>query len=103
MRILHDTGASQSLLLAKILSLSNETSCQLHVITQSIGMGIMKVPLCNIQLQSSLVTGMVRVGICEHLPVKDTSLILGNDLAGEKVDPLLEITNIPRIPEEMAF
>ena len=42
-------------------------------------------------LQSDIVTGVVRVGVCLSLPVEGLSLILGNDLAGGRVtaDPCM--------------
>ena len=42
-------------------------------------------------LASKLVSGPVKVGIKPSLPFKGISLLLGNDLAGDKVvtDPIL--------------
>ena len=50
--------------------------------------------LHNIYLSSDLVTGLVAVGIRPSLPFKGVHLLLGNDLAGDKVvvDPLLTST-----------
>ena len=52
-------------------------------------------PLHKIFLKSDLVSGYVTVGICPNLPVKGVSLLLGNDLAGDRVmaDPCM--SNLP--------
>ena len=57
-------------------------------------MWFVNVPLHNIYLSSDLVTGLVAVGIRSSLPFNGIHLLLGNDLAGDKVvvDPLLTST-----------
>ena len=45
----------------------------------------------TIYLKSDLVSGAVVVGLCPTLPIEGVSLILGNDLAGEKVIPDLQV------------
>ena len=84
-KILRDTGASQSLILADTLPFSEKTSSG-----TSVECGFINVPLHNIYLSSDLVTGLVAVGIRPSLPFKGVHLLLGNDLAGDKVvvDPL---------------
>ena len=49
------------------------------------------IPLHSLRLQSDLVSGEVFVGIIESLPFDGIHLLLGNDLAGDKVivDPIL--------------
>lgn len=56
-------------------------------------MEIMRVPVHRIHLQTDLVSGFVEVGVRPILPVKGVSFILGNDLAGGKVVPSLEVTD----------
>ena len=82
-KILRDTGASQSIILADTLPSS----------------GFVNVPLHNIYLSSVLVTGLVAVCIRPSLPFKGVHLLLGNGLAGDTVvvNPLL--TNIPCIDQ----
>jgi len=48
-------------------------------------------PLHVVDLQSSLVSGLVMIGLVTSLPVQGVSLILRNDLAGDHViaDPCL--------------
>ena len=93
-KILRDTGASQSLILEDTLPFSEKTSSG-----TSVECGFINVPLHNIYLSSDLVTGLVAVGIRPSLPFKGVHLLLGNDLAGDKVvvDPLL--TNTPYVDQ----
>ena len=90
-KILRDTDASQSLILADTLPFSEKTSSGTSVLIQG---GFVNVPLHNIYLSSGLVTGLVAVGIRPSLPFKGVHLLLGNDLAGDKVvvNPLLTST-----------
>ncbi|CAC5410428.1 unnamed protein product [Mytilus coruscus] len=84
-KILRDTGASQSLLLESVLPLSEETSVGASVLLQGVELGCIDVPLHRIYLKSDLITGPVVVGVRPNLPVEGVSLLLGNDLARNKV------------------
>ena len=99
-KILRDTGASQSLILADTLPCSERTSSGTRVLIQGVECGFINVPLHNIYLSSDLVTGLVAVVIRPSLPFKGVHLLLGNDLAGDKVvvDPLL--TNTPCLDQQ---
>ena len=92
--ILQDTGASQSLILADTLPFSEKTSSGTSVLIQGIECGFVNVPLHNIYLSSDLVKGPVAVGIRQTLPFKGVHLLVGNDLAGDKVvvNPLVTDT-----------
>ena len=48
-------------------------------------MGILEVPLHEVNIKSSLINGNIVTGIRPSLPVEGISLIIGNDLAGERV------------------
>ncbi len=37
----------------------------------------------------------MKAGVCECLPIKGVEFILGNDLAGGKVFPMLEVSDNP--------
>ena len=97
-KILRDTGASQSVILADTLSFSETTSSGKSVLIQGVENGFVNVPLHNIYLSSDLVVGLVAVGI-RPLPFKGDHLLFGNDLAEDKVvvNPLL--TTIPCIDQ----
>ena len=92
--ILRDTGASQSLILADTLPFSEKTSSGTSVLIQGVECGFVNVPLHNIYLSADLVKGPVAVGIRQTLPFKGVHLLLGNDLAGDKVvvNPLVTDT-----------
>ena len=96
-KILRDTGASQSLILADILSSSEKTSSGTSVLIQGVECGTVNIPLRQVNLSSDLVTGLVVIGITPSLPFKGVHLFLGNDLAGDKVvvNPL--VTDTPNI------
>ena len=84
-KILRDTGASQSLILADTLPFSVKTSSGTSVLIQGVMCEFVNVPLHKIYLSLDLVTGLVAVGIRPSLPFKGVHLLLGNDFAGDKV------------------
>ncbi|KAJ8049713.1 hypothetical protein HOLleu_02580 [Holothuria leucospilota] len=94
-KILRDTGATQSLLLDGVLPLSDSTSTGANVLIQGVECGFISVPLHKINLKSDLVSGSVIVGVRPTLPVKGVSLLLGNDLAGGKVVANAILTDKP--------
>ena len=96
-KILRDTGASQSLILADILPFSEKTSSGTSVLIRGVECGTVNIPLHHVNLSSDLVTGLVVIGITPSLPFKGVHLLLGNDLAGDKVvvNPL--VTDTPNI------
>ena len=84
-RILRDTGASQSLILAETIPLSEKSHSGKSVLIQGVECGLVTVPLHQVNLKSDLVSGTVTVGARPSLPIEGVHLILGNDLAGDKV------------------
>ena len=96
-KILRDTGASQSLLLADVIPLSEKTSSGQSVLIQGVECGLISVPLHHIDLQSDLVSGPVTVGVRSSLPIEGVHLILGNDLAGDKVVVNPVVTEKPEV------
>ena len=94
-KILRDTGATQSLLVDNLLPLSEQTSIGASVLIQGVGLDVISVPLHQIFLKSELVSGPVIVGIRPTLPVDGISLILGNDLAGGRVQPDPQVISNP--------
>lgn len=68
-----------------VLPLSDETATGDDVLISGVELGFTSVPLHKVFLKSDLISGYVVVGICPNLPVKGVGLLLGNDLAGDKV------------------
>ena len=93
-KILRDTGASQSLILADILPFSEKTSSGTSVLIQGVECGTVNIPLHHVNLSSDLVTGLVVIGIKPSLPFKGVHLLLGNDLADRLVNVLSFITTV---------
>ena len=93
--ILRDTGASQFLILTDTLPFSEKTSSGTSVRIQGVECGFVNVPLYNIYLSSDLVNSPVAVGIRQTLPFKGVHLLIGNDLAGDKVVVNPHVTDTP--------
>ncbi len=103
--MLRDTGATQSFIVADALPFSERTFCGSHVLVRGLEMSTMKVPLHQIHLKSDLFSGLVKVGVRDSLPVHGVNFILGNDIAGGKMVPLLEVCDKPILsddPDEMS-
>ena len=98
-KILRDTGASQSLISADTLPFSEKTSSGTCVLIQGEECLFVNVPLHNIYLSSDLVTDLVAVGIRPSLPFKGVHLLLGNDSTGDKVVVNQLLTTIPCIDQ----
>ena len=96
-KILRDTGASQSLILADILPFSEKTSSGTSVLIQGVECGT--VNILSIMLICHQIWFLGLVGITPSLPFKGVHLLLGNDLAGDKVvvNPL--VTDTPNISQ----
>ncbi|XP_058610941.1 uncharacterized protein LOC131526610 [Onychostoma macrolepis] len=99
-KMLRDTGAMQSFISADVLPFSEQTYCGSNVLVQGIEMGFVQVPLHQVHLESELCTGFVKVAVRESLPVGGVQFILGNDLAGGKVMPLLEVFDNPVLSDQ---
>ena len=84
-KILRDTGATQSLMLDSELPLTENSFTGANVLISGVEMGVLEVPLHEVNIKSSLINGNIVIGMRPSLPVEGISLILGNDLAGEKV------------------
>ncbi|KAG1664755.1 hypothetical protein GQR58_019691 [Nymphon striatum] len=95
-KILRDTGASQSLILASTLPFSEETFSGNSVLIQGVDCSkVASVRLHNVHLTSDLVSGPVTIGIRSFLPFPGIHLLLGNDLAGGKVEINPLVTDKP--------
>ena len=97
--ILRDTGASQSLLCAGTLPFSDKSSVDSDVFVRGVEGGSVRVPLHSVELKSDLVSGSVVVGVLPSLPVEGVTLLLGNDIAGEKVLPHIVMSRTPVVDD----
>ena len=84
-KILRDTGATQSLMLDSVLPLTENSFTGANVLISGLEMGVLEVPLHEVNIKSSLINGNIVIGLRPSIPVEGISLILVNDLAGEKV------------------
>uniref|UniRef100_A0A8C1I8K6 Gypsy retrotransposon integrase-like protein 1 n=1 Tax=Cyprinus carpio TaxID=7962 RepID=A0A8C1I8K6_CYPCA len=85
--ILRDTGASESFILEDVLPFSFLSDTGTSVLVRGIGLDVMSVPLHRVTLSSELVSGEVVIGVRPSLPVDGVDIIMGNNLAGDKVWP----------------
>lgn len=99
-KILRDTGAAYSFICADALPFSDQSHLGSSILVQGFCMEVVKVPLHRIHVKSDLVTGFVNVGVRAALPVPGVSFILGNDLAGGRVLPALEVVDNPIVTPE---
>ena len=91
-KVLRDTGSSQSLMLSDTLPFSDSSFSGNHVLIKGVDSDdFVSVPLHDVHLKSRLVSGPVTVGVRASLPFGGIQLLLGNDLAGDKVvvDPIV--------------
>lgn len=103
-KILRDTGASESFILKSVLPFSADSSTGNNVLVRGIGLQVVSVPLHRINLQSDLVQGEVSIAVRPSLPIEGVHLLLGNNLAGERVWrdvlPPVIVNNVPSIPAD---
>ena len=100
-KILRDTGATQSLMLDSVLTLTENSFTGANVLISGVEMGVLEVPLHEVNIKSSLINGNIVIGMRPSLPVEGISLILGNDLAGERVMVDPRVVDKPRDDEKM--
>ena len=99
-KILRDTGATQSLMLDSVLPLTENSFTGANVLISGVEMGVLEVPLHEVNIKSSLINGNIVIGTRPSLPVEGISLILGNDLAGERVMVDPRVVEKPRDDEK---
>ena len=81
-KILRDTGATQSLMLDSVLTLTENSFTGANVLISGEEMCVLEVPLHEVNINFSFINGNI---VIPSLPVEGTSIILRNDFAGEKV------------------
>ena len=99
-KILRDTGATQSLMLDSVLPLTENSIMGANVLISGVEMGVLEVPLHEVNIKSSLINGNIVIGMRPSLTVEGISLILGNDLAGERVMVDPRVVEKPRDDEK---
>lgn len=99
-RVFRDTGASQSLIVKGTLPLTDETSCG-SVIIQGIEMGYLHLPLHQVQVESSLVSGQFKLAVCSALPLPGIDLLMGTDMIGGRIHQVLEVLKHPEMPDPL--
>ena len=98
--ILRDTGASQTLMSSSVLKVREKASEGDSVLIKGVGGDYKPVPLQKVYLKSDLVTGPVEVGIVSEIPVEGVDVVLGNDLAGDRVKADPHMCKGPSIEKE---
>jgi len=96
--ILRDTGSSQSLLLSGILNLTSEDYTGKNVLISGVCGQTLAIPLYRVVLQSGLVSPgkqVVEIGLTSSLPVEGVQVLIGNDLAGSKVQSEPVVSDSP--------
>ena len=81
--------------MADTLPCSEKTFSGTSVFIRGVECGLVNVPLHNIYLSLDLVYGPVAVGIQQTLAFKGVHLLIGNDLAGDKVVVNSLVTDTP--------
>ncbi|XP_029945218.1 uncharacterized protein LOC115386902 [Salarias fasciatus] len=94
-RVLRDTGGSQSFILSGVLPLGHKTDCKASTVVRGIGLDCVPAPLHNIHFESDLVSGVFPVAVRDRFPIDGVDVILGNDIADGKVYPSPEVGSQP--------
>ncbi|KAK0141041.1 hypothetical protein N1851_021949 [Merluccius polli] len=94
-KILRDTGASESFICAAVLQFSSASDTGKCVLIRGIGLQSFSVPLHKIQLCSGFVNGEVTIAVRPSLPMHGIHLILGNNLGGCLVSPPPVVAAVP--------
>ncbi|XP_036069363.1 uncharacterized protein LOC118599127 [Oryzias melastigma] len=94
-RMLRDTGGSQTVILVNTLDFSDHSYCGYDSILCGIGMEYSPRPVHRVHLKSELISGVFPMAVCPALPIKGVAILLGNDVAGGKVVPHLEVLQKP--------
>ncbi|KAK4328988.1 hypothetical protein Pmani_000624 [Petrolisthes manimaculis] len=93
-RIFRDTGANQSLILKGALPWTGKINTGRKAACKGEG-GRFSIPLHKVWLECGYVTGEVTVGVKETLSIDGVDMFLGNNLAGKRVIPNLQMVEDP--------
>lgn len=105
-KILRDTGASESFIKQDVLPVNEQSDTHRCVLIRGIGMHTFSVPLHKFNLESDLINGEVTMAVRPELPVEGVDIILGNNLAGGRVwaesapPPVVSVVPLPVVSDE---
>ncbi|XP_069975925.1 uncharacterized protein [Penaeus vannamei] len=91
--ILRDSAADISLVLKEAVPNPDCYTGEMVIINGLIGSK--SIPICKVYLKSDLITSYVRLGVVDNIPSDGISLLMGNDLVGEKVWPCPVVSPCP--------
>ena len=77
--------ATQTLMVEGGMSFPPDSAVNAKVLIQTVDGNYMSVPLYRVDLKCDLVSGPVTAGVVPELPKAGIDVLLGNDLAGDKV------------------
>ena len=98
-KILRDTGASESFILESVLPFSSASSSERSLLVRGIDLSTFEVPLHTVMLCSELVEGELELGVRPALPVDGVHVILGNNYAGGRVWQTNPVSVVPPSPQ----
>ena len=98
-RIWRDTGAFQSLIRKGTLNLNEKTFTGKKILITGIA-GSIEVELHRILIESNIFNGAIQVGEVNALPIPGIDVILGNEVAGSKLNSISGILHSPEISKE---
>ncbi|XP_033942524.1 uncharacterized protein cep104 isoform X1 [Pseudochaenichthys georgianus] len=93
-KILRDSGALDSFIVGSVLPFSPKTDTGSSVEVRGMGLTVFSAPQHKLTLVSSLLQGEVVMGVRPSLPMGGIQIILGNDLAGDRVWPESPISQV---------
>ena len=87
-------------MLDSVLPLTENSFTGANVLVSGVEMGVLEVPLHEVNIKCSLINGNIVIGMRPSLPEEGISLILQNDLAGERVMVDPRVIENPRDDEK---
>nr|XP_027239506.1 uncharacterized protein LOC113830497 [Penaeus vannamei] len=91
--ILRDSAADISLVLKEMVPNPDCYTGEMIIINGLVGSK--SIPICKVYLESKLITGYVNLGVVDNIPSDGISLLMGNDLVGDKVWPCPVVSPCP--------
>lgn len=76
-KVLRNTGGSQSFVLASALPFGPESACERSTVVSGIEMGCVPAPLQWVHVKSELVSGLFPVAVLPRFPIEGVDFILG--------------------------